>query len=62
MPQRAYDVTILEQVVHTFTITVNDDEDPVEAAEEEFLNCPHDELENYGEAVVAREVENVTPR
>ncbi|MBN9551453.1 MAG: hypothetical protein J0H31_21960 [Alphaproteobacteria bacterium] len=64
---KKYDVTIVETVIHTFTITVEPDEIGPgetlnEVAEEIFLNNMHKDLENHGEAIAHREVENVTPQ
>lgn len=60
--KRKYDVTLVETIVHTFTIEVEGDDDPHEAAEEIFLNSLHSELENHGEAISYREVESATPQ
>ncbi|TPJ51780.1 MULTISPECIES: hypothetical protein [unclassified Mesorhizobium] len=60
---KKYDVTIVETVIHTFTIDVESDEDPNEAAGEAFVQAEKfEELENYGLVVSHREVENVTPQ
>ncbi|RUU76125.1 hypothetical protein [Mesorhizobium sp. M7A.F.Ca.MR.362.00.0.0] len=56
-----YDVTIVETLIHTFTVDVEPDEDPREAAGEAFVQAEKlDELENYSIATSHREVENTT--
>ncbi|TPL42564.1 MULTISPECIES: hypothetical protein [unclassified Mesorhizobium] len=58
---KKYDVTIVETVIHSFTIDVESDEDPREAAGEAFVQAKKfEELENYGLVVCEREVENIT--
>ncbi|TIW53861.1 MAG: hypothetical protein E5V54_24170 [Mesorhizobium sp.] len=64
---KKYDVTIVETVIHTFTITVEPDEigpdeTMSEVAEEVFVHTLFDDLENYSQAIVDRTVENVTPQ
>ena len=61
--KRKYDVTIVETVVHNFTVEVEGDEDPYEAAEEEFVQAENfTDLENYSEAISNREVEDARPQ
>lgn len=62
---KKYDVTIVETVIHTFTIIVEPDEigpdeSLHEVAEEIFVNSLFDDLENYSQVIVDRTVENVT--
>ncbi len=60
---KKYDVTIVETLIHTFTVEIESDETPAKAAEMEFTHVnKFEELENYSCVVAAREVENATPR
>ncbi|APH74126.1 hypothetical protein [Aquibium oceanicum] len=60
--KRKYDVTLVETIVHTFTVELPDtvkEEDRHEAAEHAFLD---DKIDFHGQSIIEREVENVTPQ
>lgn len=58
-----YDVTIVETIVHNFSIEVEGDDDPYEAAEQEFVHAERiADLDDYSLAISQREVENAIPR
>ncbi|RWM32583.1 MAG: hypothetical protein EOR77_21370 [Mesorhizobium sp.] len=58
---KKYDVTIVETLIHTFTVDVEPDEDPNDAAGEAFVQAEKfEQLENYSSFVADRKVENAT--
>lgn len=59
MPQHRYDVTIVETIIHTFTVEVFAGESPAAVAERVYKNG---ELDNHRVVNVSMEVENVTPQ
>lgn len=58
---KKYDVTIVETLIHTFTVDVEPDEDPNDAAGEAFVQAEKlEQLENYHSHSADRKVENAT--